>query len=149
MQIELKTLQHKVGITFIFVTHDQEEALTMSDRIAVMKEGEIQQLATPFETYHHPINRFVASFIGNSNILSGKVVSKTNDSISIDTNGGPGRGVSRFGSPISSHHLFFRRCYIFELSDQFVFQNVLRAWVAYCAITAPWFETEKAEKIWC
>jgi spermidine/putrescine transport system ATP-binding protein len=89
MQIELKNLQHKVGITFIFVTHDQEEALTMSDRIAVLKEGEIQQLGSPFETYHHPVNRFVASFIGNSNILSGKVTSKTNDGISIEANGGP------------------------------------------------------------
>jgi spermidine/putrescine transport system ATP-binding protein len=88
MQIELKSLQHKVGITFIFVTHDQEEALTMSDRIAVMKDGRIQQLATPFETYHHPTNRFVANFIGNSNILSGRVSGKTKDGISIETDVG-------------------------------------------------------------
>jgi spermidine/putrescine transport system ATP-binding protein len=88
MQIELKSLQHKVGITFIFVTHDQEEALTMSDRIAVMKDGRIQQLATPFETYRHPTNRFVANFIGNSNILSGRVSGKTKDRISIETDVG-------------------------------------------------------------
>jgi spermidine/putrescine transport system ATP-binding protein len=88
MQIELKTLQHKVGITFILVTHDQEEALTMSDRIAVMRDGRIQQLATPFETYHQPANRSVASFIGNSNIISGRVSGKTKDSISIEAEGG-------------------------------------------------------------
>jgi spermidine/putrescine transport system ATP-binding protein len=88
MEIELKTLQHKVGITFIFVTHDQEEALTMSDRIAVMNKGQIQQLATPFETYHHPANRFVASFIGNSNILSGRVTTASNAGIAVDCDAG-------------------------------------------------------------
>jgi spermidine/putrescine transport system ATP-binding protein len=88
MQIELKTLQHKVGITFVFVTHDQEEALTMSDRIAVMKDGKIQQLATPFDMYHHPTNRFVANFIGNSNILSGRVSSKAKDGLAIDADVG-------------------------------------------------------------
>jgi spermidine/putrescine transport system ATP-binding protein len=71
MQIELKNLQHTVGITFLFVTHDQEEALTMSDRIAVMDSGRILQLGTPGEVYDTPANRFVASFIGSSNILTG------------------------------------------------------------------------------
>ena len=71
MQIELKNLQHTVGITFLFVTHDQEEALTMSDRIAVMDSGRILQLGTPGEVYDTPANRFVASFIGSSNILIG------------------------------------------------------------------------------
>jgi spermidine/putrescine transport system ATP-binding protein len=69
MQNELKRLQGETGITFIFVTHDQEEALTMSDRIAVMNGGRIQQIATPRELYDHPANRFVAGFIGEVNLL--------------------------------------------------------------------------------
>ncbi|HQC30946.1 MAG TPA: ATP-binding cassette domain-containing protein [Acholeplasmataceae bacterium] len=69
MQYELKELQRNAGITFIFVTHDQEEALTMSDKIVVMNNGEIQQIGTPEDIYNEPINRFVASFIGESNIV--------------------------------------------------------------------------------
>ncbi len=69
MQYELKKIQQEVGITFIFVTHDQEEALTMSDKIVVMKNGEIQQVGTPEEIYNEPANRYVANFIGESNIL--------------------------------------------------------------------------------
>ena len=72
MQIELKQLQAQVGITFIYVTHDQEEALTMSDRIAVMNKGVILQLGDPVTLYERPANRFVADFIGESNFLSGK-----------------------------------------------------------------------------
>jgi len=71
MQIELKRLQTETGITFVFVTHDQEEALTMSDRIAVMSAGKIQQVGTAKEIYIHPRNRFVASFIGETNFLTG------------------------------------------------------------------------------
>ena len=71
MQYELKRIQQEVGITFIFVTHDQEEALTMSDEIVVMKNGEIQQVGTPEEIYNEPANKFVANFIGESNILPG------------------------------------------------------------------------------
>jgi spermidine/putrescine transport system ATP-binding protein len=71
MQIELKRLQMETGITFVFVTHDQEEALTMSDRIAVMSAGLIQQVGSPREIYTHPANRFVASFIGETNFLAG------------------------------------------------------------------------------
>lgn len=73
MQIELKRLQLETGITFIFVTHDQEEALTMSDRIGVMSAGRIRQIGTPRDIYTRPVNRFVASFIGESNFLSGAV----------------------------------------------------------------------------
>ena len=69
MQIELKHLQRETGITFIFVTHDQEEALTMSDRIAVMSAGELQQLGKARDIYEHPLNRFVADFIGETNLL--------------------------------------------------------------------------------
>ena len=74
MQYELKRIQQEVGITFIFVTHDQEEALTMSDKIVVMKSGEIQQIGTPQEIYNEPANRYVANFIGESNILQGVMV---------------------------------------------------------------------------
>jgi len=71
MQIELKSIQRDVGITFIFVTHDQDEALTMSDRIAVFSDGRIEQLGTPAEVYEHPANRFIAGFVGTSNVLAG------------------------------------------------------------------------------
>ena len=71
MRVELKTLQRETGITFVFVTHDQEEALTMSDRIAVINEGEIQQIGKPEEIYESPNNKFVANFIGEANLLSG------------------------------------------------------------------------------
>lgn len=71
MQLELKRIQEVAGITFIYVTHDQEEALTMSDRIIVMNEGIIQQIGTPIDIYNEPINAFVADFIGESNILEG------------------------------------------------------------------------------
>jgi putative spermidine/putrescine transport system ATP-binding protein len=73
MQVELKQIQREVGITFVFVTHDQEEALTMSDRIAVFNEGRIQQLATPVELYEKPASAFVAGFVGTSNLLEGSV----------------------------------------------------------------------------
>jgi spermidine/putrescine transport system ATP-binding protein len=75
MQLELKALQREVGITFVYVTHDQEEALTMSDVIVVMRDGLIQQLGGPSELYERPVNRFVADFIGSSNFMSGTVES--------------------------------------------------------------------------
>lgn len=74
MQYELKRIQQEVGITFIFVTHDQEEALTMSDKIVVMKDGEIQQVGSPEDIYNEPENRYVANFIGESNILPAVMV---------------------------------------------------------------------------
>jgi putative spermidine/putrescine transport system ATP-binding protein len=72
MQVELKAIQREVGITFVFVTHDQEEALTMSDRIAVFNAGRIEQVGTPTEVYEQPRTRFVAGFVGTSNLLEGK-----------------------------------------------------------------------------
>ena len=72
MQIELKAIQKKVGITFIFVTHDQEEALTMSDRIAVFNLGKIEQIGSPAELYEHPVSEFVAGFVGVSNLIRGE-----------------------------------------------------------------------------
>jgi len=74
MHYELKEMQKRLGITFIFVTHDQEEAMTMSDRIVVMNDGIIQQLGTPKEIYNEPVNRFVAKFIGETNIIRGKYI---------------------------------------------------------------------------
>lgn len=71
MQLELKEIQREVGITFIFVTHDQEEALTMSDKIVIMKDGEIEQIGTPTQVYNEPINEYCARFIGDSNIIDG------------------------------------------------------------------------------
>jgi putative spermidine/putrescine transport system ATP-binding protein len=71
MQLELKTLQRDVGITFIYVTHDQEEALTMSDRLAVFNHGKVEQVGTPSEVYENPRNAFVAGFVGTSNVVSG------------------------------------------------------------------------------
>jgi putative spermidine/putrescine transport system ATP-binding protein len=72
MQVELKAIQRSVGITFVFVTHDQEEALTMSDRIAVFNHGRIEQVGSPSEIYEHPSTSFVAGFVGTSNVLSGE-----------------------------------------------------------------------------
>ncbi|MDS8744570.1 ABC transporter ATP-binding protein, partial [Streptococcus pneumoniae] len=74
MQYELRELQQRLGKTFVFVTHDQEEALAMSDEIFVMNAGEIQQSGTPMDIYDEPINRFVADFIGESNIAEGVMV---------------------------------------------------------------------------
>ena len=71
MQLELKNMHRRLGITFVYVTHDQEEALTMSDRIVVMKNGIIHQVGTPIDIYNEPSNAFVADFIGESNIING------------------------------------------------------------------------------
>jgi spermidine/putrescine transport system ATP-binding protein/putrescine transport system ATP-binding protein len=73
MQLELKRLQHEVGITFVVVTHDQDEAMSMADRIAVLADGRVQQVATPVELYRRPANLFVADFIGSSNMVAGRV----------------------------------------------------------------------------
>jgi spermidine/putrescine transport system ATP-binding protein len=88
MQLYLKNLQHEVGITFIYVTHDQEEALTMSDRIAVMNEGRVQQVADPPTLYELPRNRFVSDFIGQTNVFSGTVESVSGKRITLSTPSG-------------------------------------------------------------
>jgi spermidine/putrescine transport system ATP-binding protein len=88
MQLELKSLQEEVGITFVYVTHDQEEALTMSDRIAVMNEGKVQQLAGPTTLYETPANRFVAGFIGQTNVFSGTVEAADGDKVTLRTREG-------------------------------------------------------------
>ncbi|MFQ5577366.1 MAG: ABC transporter ATP-binding protein, partial [Anaerolineae bacterium] len=83
MQLELKELQHRVGITFIYVTHDQEEALVMSDRIAVMHNGRALQVDTPANIYEHPASRFVADFIGETNFLEGQVTARDEACITV------------------------------------------------------------------
>ncbi|RLA14411.1 MAG: spermidine/putrescine ABC transporter ATP-binding protein [Gammaproteobacteria bacterium] len=88
MQLELKRLQLDTGITFVFVTHDQEEALTMSDRVAVMNEGQILQVGSPKEIYDHPARRFVADFIGDINILGAEILSSDSARASIRLSGG-------------------------------------------------------------
>jgi spermidine/putrescine transport system ATP-binding protein len=88
MQIELKSLQERIGITFIYVTHDQEEALTMSDRIAVMEQGRLAQVGTPEEIYERPRTRFVADFIGESNFFSGEITAANDNNFHLKTDGG-------------------------------------------------------------
>jgi spermidine/putrescine transport system ATP-binding protein len=83
MQVELKRIQSEVGITFVFVTHDQDEAMTMSDRIAVMRHGRIEQLGRPEELYERPRTEFVAGFLGVSNLLDGEVSGRSNDHVEI------------------------------------------------------------------
>ena len=87
MQIELKTLQRTLGITFVFVTHAQEEALTMSDRIAVLHRGAIEQLGTADEIYHRPKTRFVAEFIGQANMMTAKVTGRADDDVLLTIGG--------------------------------------------------------------
>ena len=88
MRMELKNLQQTTGITFIFVTHDQDEALTMSDRIAVMSNGKLQQLGAPLDIYERPVNRFVADFIGDTNFVSATVTGRDADLIRCRIEGG-------------------------------------------------------------
>jgi len=84
MQVELRRIQREVGITTIFVTHDQEEAMTLSDRIAIMNQGRIEQLGAPLDVYEHPINRFAAGFLGVANFLEGRVGAVSADEARID-----------------------------------------------------------------
>ncbi|HEY6275845.1 MAG TPA: ABC transporter ATP-binding protein [Streptosporangiaceae bacterium] len=103
MQIELKRIQHQVGITFIYVTHDQEEALSMSDRVAVMSNGVIEQLDEPRAIYDRPLTPFVADFIGDMNFLDGEVVEAADGGFAIDTGAGivvRGRGDAAKGTRV-------------------------------------------------
>lgn len=100
MQLELKQIQSEVGITFIYVTHDQEEALTMSDRIAVMDQGEVQQIGSPRDIYEHPRNRFVADFIGETNFVAASVAA-LGEYVTLDIDGVPVLGVAD-GRPLTN-----------------------------------------------
>jgi spermidine/putrescine transport system ATP-binding protein len=88
MQLELKRIQHEVGITFLYVTHDQEEAMVMSNRLAVMSNGRIEQVATPEETYDHPATEFVAGFLGASNLLSGRISARRDGFVEVELDRG-------------------------------------------------------------
>jgi spermidine/putrescine transport system ATP-binding protein len=88
MQLELKRIQHEVGITFLYVTHDQEEAMTMSDRLAVMRHGRIEQIGAPEDVYERPTTEFVAAFLGASNLLDGEVVERNGDFGRVRVEGG-------------------------------------------------------------
>ena len=87
MQLELKAIQAEVGLTFIHVTHDQEEAMTMADTVAVMNKGKIEQMGPPQELYEYPATRFVATFLGQSNLFDGEVTGKSGKNLSVKTNG--------------------------------------------------------------
>lgn len=87
MQIELKRLQKKLGITFLYITHDQEEAINMSDRIVVMKDGQFEQIGTPDEIYNYPKTSYVADFVGNANILTGTVRQITGETAEVEIEG--------------------------------------------------------------
>jgi putative spermidine/putrescine transport system ATP-binding protein len=102
MQVELKAIKGEVGITFIYVTHDQDEALTMSDRIAVFNEGRIVQVSPPAELYEHPQNEFVAGFVGVSNLLErdGTLFTIRPEKIKLLTNGEPADGLRTEGGRI-------------------------------------------------
>jgi putative spermidine/putrescine transport system ATP-binding protein/spermidine/putrescine transport system ATP-binding protein len=93
MQIELKHLHEKLGLTFILVTHDQTEAMVMSDRIVVMEEGRIVQSGTPTEVYDHPVSAYVADFLGSSNMMTGRVATVGNDGTTIGFDGGEVRSL--------------------------------------------------------
>ena len=88
MQAELKALQKRLNLTFVYITHDQEEALNMSDRIAVMKDGHFLQLGTPAQVYEHPRTSYVARFVGEANILTGTVRTRQGDILELDCGGG-------------------------------------------------------------
>ncbi|OGO24529.1 MAG: spermidine/putrescine ABC transporter ATP-binding protein [Chloroflexi bacterium RBG_16_51_16] len=98
MQLELKALQQQLGITFIYVTHDQEEALTMSDRIAVMSLGKVRQMGTPQEIYERPSSRFVAEFIGESNFIDGRMVQISKEAAQVHV---PALNMELSATPIS------------------------------------------------
>jgi spermidine/putrescine transport system ATP-binding protein len=102
LQVELKRVQAEVGITFVYVTHDQEEALTMSDRIAVMNQGRVEQLGTPEELYERPATRFVADFIGTTNLLAGSIESSAADTAIVRLRSGEQCAVAASGFAIGA-----------------------------------------------
>jgi spermidine/putrescine transport system ATP-binding protein len=98
MQLELKRIQTEVGITFVHVTHDQEEAMTMANTVAVMNEGRIEQLGSPVELYENPMTTFVANFLGRSNMVDGQVVDRAGDNVVVDVAG------ARMAVPVGRVH---------------------------------------------
>jgi len=89
MQVELRALQQRLGVTTVMVTHDQDEALTMADRIVIMRDGRVEQVGAPADVYQRPVSRFVAGFLGASNFLRGRVVGRCDGTILVDVPQGP------------------------------------------------------------
>ena len=103
MELELKRIHRKLNITFVFVTHDQEEAISMSDRIAVMNQGRIEQIGTPTQIYEEPENMFVARFVGEINIFEGRITETFNGSATVDIHGLPFRVHNRKNFSCGQH----------------------------------------------
>lgn len=114
MRTELRTIQQRVGLTFIYITHDQGEALTMSDRIAVMNAGVIEQIGDPEAIYNRPKTAFVASFVGETNAIEGKVTAQTGELVALDTPLGPLKGTAAGGRKYKAGD----NCYIFIRPEQ-------------------------------
>jgi putative spermidine/putrescine transport system ATP-binding protein len=134
MQVELKTIQSEVGITFVYVTHDQDEALTMSNRIAVFNEGRIEQVSSPVELYEHPVNEFVAGFVGVSNVIErgGERLTIRPEKIELlDSNTAPGDLHSERGKVVEIAYAGMVTRYTVALEEggtlQLVRQNVASA----------------------
>ncbi|MFO1131620.1 MAG: ABC transporter ATP-binding protein [Hyphomicrobiales bacterium] len=129
MQIELRQLQRNVGITFVFVTHDQEEALTLSDRIAVMSAGKVLQVARSEDLYENPNCRDVAEFIGNMNLFQGTVISSARDVVTVDA-GEAGHVRAHSGSPVANRSTVFLAVrpekLVLSNTEPSLQQNVLR-----------------------
>lgn len=119
MRTELRTIQQRVGLTFIYITHDQGEALTMSDRIAVMNKGVIEQIADPETVYNRPKTSFVASFVGEINAIEGKVTKQAGTMVSLDTPVGPLTGLAAGGRSYKAGD----KCYLFVRPEQFMLQS--------------------------
>ena len=109
MRTELRAIQQRTGITFIYITHDQGEALAMSDRVAVMSQGNIEQIGESYEVYDHPKTPFVASFVGESNLFPGRVTAVQNGSAQVDTAFGPMAGSNPHGLAVGQEALLFVR----------------------------------------
>ena len=106
MRAELRTIQKRTGVTFVYITHDQGEALAMSDRVAVMSQGRLQQVANPRDIYNNPVNGFVAAFVGENNILTGTVATRADGVASFDT--APGRFRARIAADVTAGKLYVR-----------------------------------------
>ncbi|KZL28069.1 ABC transporter ATP-binding protein [Pseudovibrio sp. WM33] len=127
MRAELKDLQRKTGVTFIYITHDQGEALTMSDRVAVMNKGVVEQVATSDEIYAHPKTPFVASFVGEQNIFKGKVIGKEGDFAILETSQGKLFGQNAHGLNEGEEAILFVRPERMTLEEKQGQQNGLSA----------------------
>lgn len=133
MRTELRAIQQRVGLTFIYITHDQGEALTMSDRVAVMNKGVIEQVAAPETIYNQPKTSFVASFVGETNAISGKVVSETEKLVTLETPVGQLKGLAAGGRRYKQGD----DCYLFIRPEQIALDGAQEN-----GLTAEWVKEE-------